>query len=644
MSDNVVVTAGVGTTVAADEVTEGTLGTVKVQYVKLMDGTIDGTAKATVNSNGLTVDPSGVTSPVSASSLPLPTGASTSAKQDTGNTSLASIDGKITAVNTGAVTISSSALPTGAATAAKQPAIGTAGTASADVITVQGKASMTPVLIDGSATTQPISGTVTVTGVSTASNQATGNISLGNIDTSTAASKTDLDTIAGAVSSSKVNVNISSGNITGFATSTKQSDGSQKTQLVDGSGNVIGSTSNALDINIKSGASSGTQYADGAVRGTATGTLMMVDDGTDIQSAAGTTGGVLKVDLSSTTANSTAVKTDSSATTQPVSGTFWQATQPVSGTVTANAGTNLNTSALALETGGNLAAIKADVDKIPSQGQALAAASTPVVLTAAQVTTLTPPAAITNYANETGGNLAASKTDLDTLAGAVTSAKMQVNVTNASIPVTGTFFQATQPVSLATNTPTLQSGSTTAVTQATAANLNATVVGTGTFAVQSSGGTASGSSLTANPLTAGGLGKTANPTAITDGQVVNSLHDKLGKQVVVGSIRDLKGNQFTTITASTSETTVVTAVASTFLDVYGVIVENTSATASKVTFKDSTTGTTQFEIYVPAGDTRGFMLNESAAFKQTTVNNNWTATCGTSVSSIVISMLYVKNI
>lgn len=37
------------------------------------------------------------------------------------------------------------------------------------------------------------------------------------------------------------------------ATSTKQSDGSQKTQVVDGSGNVIGSTSNALDINIKSG-------------------------------------------------------------------------------------------------------------------------------------------------------------------------------------------------------------------------------------------------------------------------------------------------------------------------------------------------------------------------------------------------------
>lgn len=46
----------------------------------------------------------------------------------------------------------------------------------------------------------------------------------------------------------------------------------------------------------------------------------------------------------------------------------------------------------------------------------------------------------------------------------------------------------TQPVSLATNTPTLQSGSTTAVTQATAANLNATIVGTINLSPTASGG------------------------------------------------------------------------------------------------------------------------------------------------------------
>ena len=52
-------------------------------------------------------------------------------------------------------------LPTGASTAAKQPALGTAGTASNDVLTVQGIAAMTPLLVNGSASTQPVSGTVT---------------------------------------------------------------------------------------------------------------------------------------------------------------------------------------------------------------------------------------------------------------------------------------------------------------------------------------------------------------------------------------------------------------------------------------------------------------------------------------------------
>lgn len=72
--------------------------------------------------NALKVDASATTQPISAASLPLPTGASTSAKQ---------------------------------------PALGTAGSASSDVLTVQGIASMTALKVDGSAVTQPVSGTIT---------------------------------------------------------------------------------------------------------------------------------------------------------------------------------------------------------------------------------------------------------------------------------------------------------------------------------------------------------------------------------------------------------------------------------------------------------------------------------------------------
>ena len=175
--------------------------------------------------------------------------------------------------------------------------------------------------------------------------------------------------------------------------------------------------------------------------------------------------------------------------TQPVSGTFWQATQPVSGTVTANAGTNLNTSLLALESGGNLAALVNGINVAKfgaasfSLGQQLAAASLPIVLTAAQITTLTPPAAITNYALETGGNLATLVSGINvadwdgaalgamanygTSPGAVKVPGVNAFVTNA-VAVTGTFWQATQPVSWTSQTVT--------AAQATAANLLATVI------------------------------------------------------------------------------------------------------------------------------------------------------------------------
>ena len=65
MADNVAITAGTGTTIAADEVVDATLGTVKAQFIKIMDGTLDGTAKTTVkaaNTAPVTGDPALVVS------------------------------------------------------------------------------------------------------------------------------------------------------------------------------------------------------------------------------------------------------------------------------------------------------------------------------------------------------------------------------------------------------------------------------------------------------------------------------------------------------------------------------------------------------------------------------------------------------
>ena len=95
MADNVAITAGSGVTIAADELTDGVLGSVKVQYVKIMDGTLDGTSKATVGAAGLKVDGSGATQPVSGS---------VTALSGTAGNFLAQVSGTVTATGTVIVT------------------------------------------------------------------------------------------------------------------------------------------------------------------------------------------------------------------------------------------------------------------------------------------------------------------------------------------------------------------------------------------------------------------------------------------------------------------------------------------------------------------------------------------------------------
>lgn len=142
----------------------------------------------------------------------------------------------------------------------------------------------------------------------------------------------------------------------------------------------------------------------------------------------------------------------------------------------------------------------------------------------------------------------------------------------------------------------------------------------------------------------GAQARTSNPTAATEGNSVGLTADKLGKLIAVSAIRDLKGVTQTQISNSTSETTIVAAVASTFMDIYGIILANTGATTTKVTIKDSTSGTTRMIIEVPTLETRGFMLDPGGAVPQATVNNNWTATCAAATTAMEVTVFWVKNI
>lgn len=108
---------------AADNAVIVTPGTGVTMRSIDVGGGVQSMGQSLVNSSGTNVIGAGITVPVSG----------TVAATESGTWNITNISGTVS-------------LPTGAATAAKQPALGTAGSASTDVLTVQGIASMTPLL------------------------------------------------------------------------------------------------------------------------------------------------------------------------------------------------------------------------------------------------------------------------------------------------------------------------------------------------------------------------------------------------------------------------------------------------------------------------------------------------------------------
>lgn len=148
------------------------------------------------------------------------------------------------------------------------------------------------------------------------------------------------------------NASVNVGKVGGSAVATGAA-GVQKVAVTDGTGTAITSTSSALDVNIKSGGTSGVvaqasttsgesgMLVQGAVTTSApsyttaqtnplsltTAGALRTDASATTQPVSGTvtvqqsTASNLKVDLSGTAANATAIKVDNSGVTQPVSGT-----------------------------------------------------------------------------------------------------------------------------------------------------------------------------------------------------------------------------------------------------------------------------------------------------------------------------------
>lgn len=299
----------------------------------------------------------------------LPTGAATSAAQSTGNGSLSSIDAKTPALSSGRVPVDGSGvtqpisaaslpLPSGAATestlssmSAKIPALSggnvpvLAAQSGAWAVT-DGGGSLT---VDG---TVGISGAVAVTGgLTDAQLRATPvPVTMSGGGDATAANQTALNTLTGAVNESAPGTDTASSGLNGRLQRIAQRITSLITAIGSPfqAGGSIGNT--AFGVNNGSGASA-VNIQDGGNTITVDGTVSAAQSGTwTVTGAGGTfpvTGTFFQATQPVSIASSVPVTDNGGSLTVDgtvgisgsvaVTGTFFQATQPVSGTVTANA-------------------------------------------------------------------------------------------------------------------------------------------------------------------------------------------------------------------------------------------------------------------------------------------------------------------
>lgn len=211
-------------------------------------------------------------------------------------------------------------------------------------------------------------------------------------------------------------------------------------------------------------------------------------------------------------------------------------------------------------------------------------------------------------------------------------------------PVSGT-LTTTPPANASTNVTQLNGNTILTGSGTTGTGSARVTVATDNPSLPNWGQGSTGSAVPSGALYEAGLATTALPTASSSGNLTGLMADKFGRQVIVlGTVRDLRAGQTTTISASTTETTIITAGASgIFNDLIQIVVANTSpSTDTRIDFRDATSSSVIFSLQSSANSTIGFNV-PGTSIPQTASANNWTAQCAVGTTDIRIYALYEKN-
>lgn len=146
------------------------------------------------------------------------------------------------------------------------------------------------------------------------------------------------------------------------------------------------------------------------------------------------------------------------------------------------------------------------------------------------------------------------------------------------------------------------------------------------------------------PVKMGGIARTANPSAVAGGDAVSATMDDLGRQVFTPmQVRDLRATAFATLN-SNSETTLISGIASTFLDLVWIKFSNTSSGAITVDLRNGTGGTIVDTWEIPANGVVGAKM--PFPWPQDEVASAWTVDfndADVSNTTVYVSALFSKE-
>jgi hypothetical protein len=149
---------------------------------------------------------------------------------------------------------------------------------------------------------------------------------------------------------------------------------------------------------------------------------------------------------------------------------------------------------------------------------------------------------------------------------------------------------------------------------------------------------ATGATVPANAVQVGGIGKTALPTAVSDGQLVAPMTDKYGRQVVVlGTVRDLVGYASVQTTDTGAHNLIAAGGTGVYNDLISLAITNETATATVVSLSD---GTTTYKFALAANG--GVVLQWNSTLPAASAATAWTVTSSATVTLDFV-VTYAKN-